>query len=640
MTSQTVMLKLTALLGFAMLAFAAEPTEILTRLRANDLTWLRAQLKDPAFLTTKDSRRNTPLLFAALQGSPESVSLLLAAGADPNAANSLGLTPLIAAAPEPAKVKLLLARGADPKATSQIGQTALVVASSTPAASESVRLLLAAGADPNQRGARGATPLLSAIGNSCAEANAQLLLAAGADAKATDGAGFGAMHGVLSCSLPLLESLKARGANINQQNTFGGNVKKGDILLKGISPLMLASAHRETPIVKFLLDSGADPKLKDVRGMNALHYAVSSEEQNPAVIKLLLARGADPKAKDINGDDAAAWARRFNNPVSLKLLGAKPTPIKLVKLTKSPGPGPQAALSLLESSNETFFKESGCNACHHSVLLSLAGQQGQSAGLKPNPALVTARTARLRGMTGSFLNAFQQLVPPGGEIDSLLYILLEAKALNLPSSPDLETVARFVWARQHPTGAFTQRGISRSPIEESDIHRTALAIWLLPLYSDVPAREANAPRLDQAVKWLTAQSTRNNDELAMKLLGLKWGNASSIEIARTAAALAATQRKDGSFAGNKYLPGGPYATGLSLFALREGAGWPAANATITKAAAWLRSTQRPDASWYQPSRAPKFQPYFESGFPHGHDQWISASATAWAIIGLSQTGGM
>jgi len=35
------------------------------------------------------------------------------------------------------------------------------------------------------------------------------------------------------------------------------------------------------------------------------------------------------------------------------------------------------------------------------------------------------------------------------------------------------------------------------------------------------------------------------------------------------------------------------------------------------------------------SRAPKFQPYFESGFPHGQDQWISAMATGWAAAALS-----
>jgi hypothetical protein len=34
----------------------------------------------------------------------------------------------------------------------------------------------------------------------------------------------------------------------------------------------------------------------------------------------------------------------------------------------------------------------------------------------------------------------------------------------------------------------------------------------------------------------------------------------------------------------------------------------------------------------------KIQPYFESGFPHGHDQWISQSATAWAVMALAAAG--
>jgi hypothetical protein len=31
----------------------------------------------------------------------------------------------------------------------------------------------------------------------------------------------------------------------------------------------------------------------------------------------------------------------------------------------------------------------------------------------------------------------------------------------------------------------------------------------------------------------------------------------------------------------------------------------------------------------------KIQPYFESGFPHGHDQWISQSGTSWAAMALA-----
>jgi hypothetical protein len=34
-------------------------------------------------------------------------------------------------------------------------------------------------------------------------------------------------------------------------------------------------------------------------------------------------------------------------------------------------------------------------------------------------------------------------------------------------------------------------------------------------------------------------------------------------------------------------------------------------------------------------RSIPFQPYFESGFPYGHDQWISAAATNWATMALA-----
>jgi hypothetical protein len=34
--------------------------------------------------------------------------------------------------------------------------------------------------------------------------------------------------------------------------------------------------------------------------------------------------------------------------------------------------------------------------------------------------------------------------------------------------------------------------------------------------------------------------------------------------------------------------------------------------------------------------APKFQAYFNSGFPYAGDQWISAWATGWAAMALAQ----
>ncbi len=52
---------------------------------------------------------------------------------------------------------------------------------------------------------------------------------------------------------------------------------------------------------------------------------------------------------------------------------------------------------------------------------------------------------------------------------------------------------------------------------------------------------------------------------------------------------------------------------------------------------YLLGTQYKDGAWYVRSRSVKFQPYFDSGFPFEHDQWISAAGTAWAALALSLT---
>jgi hypothetical protein len=55
-----------------------------------------------------------------------------------------------------------------------------------------------------------------------------------------------------------------------------------------------------------------------------------------------------------------------------------------------------------------------------------------------------------------------------------------------------------------------------------------------------------------------------------------------------------------------------------------------------KVVKFLVATQAADGSWHVASRAAKIQPYFESGFPYGHDQWISAMGTGRAANALAR----
>jgi len=50
-------------------------------------------------------------------------------------------------------------------------------------------------------------------------------------------------------------------------------------------------------------------------------------------------------------------------------------------------------------------------------------------------------------------------------------------------------------------------------------------------------------------------------------------------------------------------------------------------------------TQLEDGSWFVQSRSFPIQKYFESGFPHGRNQFISAAATSWATIALVSASG-
>ncbi len=96
-----------------------------------------------------------------------------------------------------------------------------------------------------------------------------------------------------------------------------------------------------------------------------------------------------------------------------------------------------------------------------------------------------------------------------------------------------------------------------------------------------------------------------------------------------------SQRADGGWAQLPGLESDAYATGQALYALRIGGGMSPTHETYRKGVANLLQTQLPDGTWLVHTRSYPVQPYFESGFPHGPDQWISAAATSWATLSLT-----
>lgn len=96
----------------------------------------------------------------------------------------------------------------------------------------------------------------------------------------------------------------------------------------------------------------------------------------------------------------------------------------------------------------------------------------------------------------------------------------------------------------------------------------------------------------------------------------------------------AQQREDGGWGQTTHRSSDAYATGVTLSALTMASPGMAASPAYRRGVDYLMRTQEVDGSWHVQTRAFGFQPYFESGFPHDHDQWISMAATAWSAMAL------
>jgi hypothetical protein len=192
----------------------------------------------------------------------------------------------------------------------------------------------------------------------------------------------------------------------------------------------------------------------------------------------------------------------------------------------------------------------------------------------------------------------------------------------------------YLKAMQSPEGCWKAPDGRRPPMNSGDLQTTALAIYSLKHFSPDGAKPDTDKALVRAVSWLEKIKPGTTQERAFHLMALVWAGAPSKSIDRAAGALAAGQRSDGGWNQLHGMGTDAYATGQALYALHL-AGMPATGGVYRNGVRYLLRTQHNDGSWHVLTRSIWTQPYFESGFPYAHDQWISAAGTAWASIALS-----
>ncbi len=304
------------------------------------------------------------LVIASRTGNPACVRLLLEAGADPNQAGRKSQTPLMwaAARGNAETISLLLAAKADPNVALESGFDALFFAVRG-GHRDAVRELLAAGLDvngvrtpakPNGTAMRpGTSPLMLAVENGHFEL-ALDLLAAGADPN-DQRSGFTPLHAITwvrkavrgdgpdgiptprgsgaVVSLDFVRRLVASGADVNAR-LAAGKGGAGALNPRGATPFLLACQTADLPLMKLLLELGADPQIANADDCTPLLAATGMgvpapgeepglEPESIAAAEFLLGLGADINHADRNGETVMHCAAYKSAPELILFLDSK-----------------------------------------------------------------------------------------------------------------------------------------------------------------------------------------------------------------------------------------------------------------------------------------------------------------------------
>ena len=293
------------------------------------------------------------------------------------------------------------------------------------------------------------------------------------------------------------------------------------------------------------------------------------------------------------------------------------------------------SLPLLEAAARgSMEKRKQCFTCHNQALPIMALTTARSRGF----TIDAENLQRQLQFTADFLakNRTNYLAGKGqgGQALTAGYALWTLEMGGWKPDATTDAVTDYLLTFQKDLDHWKPQTI-RPPSEESLFTVSYVALRGLKTFGTAEQQERIAKRTQQVRQWTAKTPADNTEDRVFRIRSLRLVESSSDEIRRASQELLETQRADGGWAQLADMESDAYATATALVALHQSGGVAAASPAYSKGLRFLLAKQLDDGSWHVPTRSEPIQTYYESGYPHGNDQFISITAAGWATTALA-----
>lgn len=291
------------------------------------------------------------------------------------------------------------------------------------------------------------------------------------------------------------------------------------------------------------------------------------------------------------------------------------------------------AIPPLEKGSAGSADQRTCFTCHSQALPVLALVEGQRHGFTVDDENLQRQIRHTFEHLERGQKAYLAGRGQGGQVITAGYALWALEAAKWKSDEVTSAVTNYLLEHQKQDSHWSHRG-NRPPSSGSDFMTTYVALYGLAAYGTDEQLLQIDDRKKTVSEWLLSETPRDTEDSVFRLRALGYIEAPADVVQQATDELIKAQRGDGGWSQKSDMESDAYATGTVLAALLESGQIPKENPAIQRGVEYLLDTQLDDGTWHVVTRAKGFQTYFESGFPHEKDQFISIAASSWATLAL------